>query len=151
MEPSPSNISDKLARPRARAASDPLTMSAIYAKFLWYGKLVPLFLFPKYLNLPLVFLVLLTGFEPSTFGSPIQRSNHWALGHCNCKYFQCQTLLMRVRGLLYNTFNDLDLSHRGVKQMEKISIYCLNYAFWDQTWKKKLMWNILWFRKLYSR
>ena len=25
-----------------------------------------------------VFLVLLTGFEPSTFGSPVQRSNHWA-------------------------------------------------------------------------
>ena len=24
------------------------------------------------------FLVLLTGFEPSTFGSPVQRSNHWA-------------------------------------------------------------------------
>ena len=25
-----------------------------------------------------VFLVLLTGIEPSTFGSPVQRSNHWA-------------------------------------------------------------------------
>ena len=26
-----------------------------------------------------VFIVLLTGFEPSTFGSPVQRSNHLAI------------------------------------------------------------------------